>query len=267
MSSAAFSSVFIGIESPSEESLKETVKTQNTKRSLMESIRTVQKAGFLVHAGFIIGFDHDTEDIFDRQIEFINQSGIPIAMVGLLTALPGTPLYKRLKESGRLLSLEGFAGTNDQFGYTNVVTALPLNTLLTGYRRVILAVYSPRAFFARVLDACYRLPSSVTWRDRLRVFRRLTRFNRGGASGRGFRAHGALLYRIWRAFPKGYGWESLRFLSTVLKNCPERLPGALTFVLLGVHFSRFTFDQVLPQLDRRLAEGTNSGAGATVGAA
>ena len=74
--------VSVGIETPSDESLKETQKLQNTKRSLIGSVHEIQNAGLLVYGGFIIGFDSDTEDIFDRQIEFITEAAIPVAMVG-----------------------------------------------------------------------------------------------------------------------------------------------------------------------------------------
>jgi len=103
MRRAGFDEVFIGIETPSNESLKETGKFQNIKSDMREAIHTIQQHGMEVMAGFIIGFDSDTDDIADRQVEFIQQTGIPQAMVGMLTALPGTMLYRRLKQEGRLL--------------------------------------------------------------------------------------------------------------------------------------------------------------------
>lgn len=96
MVEARFIADFVGIETPSMESLKETRKFQNLRGSLVDSVKTIQRAGLMVWAGFIIGFDNDTEDIFDRQIEFITEAGIHVAMIGLLVALPGTPLFKRL---------------------------------------------------------------------------------------------------------------------------------------------------------------------------
>src|SRR6266498_3043909 len=140
--------VFVGIETPSLESLTETMKYQNTKRSLLESVKMIQNAGLLVYGGFIIGFDHDRDDIFDRQIEFITQAAIPNAMVGLLVALPGTPLYKRMQETGRLKP-EEYEGTSDQCGYTNMVTRLPARQLLEGYRKVIATIYTPHEYFSR----------------------------------------------------------------------------------------------------------------------
>ena len=104
MKAAGFIRVFLGIETPVEASLKEANKLQNTQRSLLDSVRRIQHHGIEVMAGFIVGFDSDPEDVFDRQVEFIQESAIPIAMVGLLQALPGTQLYRRLEREGRLIS-------------------------------------------------------------------------------------------------------------------------------------------------------------------
>ena len=102
MVKANFIWVFLGIETPSADSLKETRKVQNLKGSLVERVKLIQKAGLQVWGGFIIGFDNDTEGIFERQIEFIAEAAIPNAMIGPLVALPGTPLYARIKQTGRL---------------------------------------------------------------------------------------------------------------------------------------------------------------------
>src|SRR5260370_18984418 len=104
MHSARFDRVFLGIETPAEESLKEAQKMQNTHRSVRESVRRIQRYGMEVMAGFIVGFDNDPDDIFDRQVNFIQESAIPLAMVGLLQALPGTQLYRRLQKEGRVLN-------------------------------------------------------------------------------------------------------------------------------------------------------------------
>ena len=102
MKAAGFIRVFLGIETPVEASLREAHKLQNTHRSLLDSVRCIQQHGIEVMAGFIVGFDSDPDDVFDRQVEFIQESAIPIAMVGLLQALPGTQLYRRLGHEGRL---------------------------------------------------------------------------------------------------------------------------------------------------------------------
>jgi radical SAM superfamily enzyme YgiQ (UPF0313 family) len=254
MVDAGFTAVFIGIETPSVEGLKETLKFQNTKRSLIESVHAVQNAGLLVNAGFIIGFDSDTEDIFDRQIDFITQASIPAAMVGLLTALPGTPLYKRLQEAGRL-NLEGYDDSSDQCGHTNIVTTLPPRKLLEGYRRVIATIYSPRAFFARARDACLRLPRPASWRGRLRLFVSLQRLP--STQKNSWRTRVAFLYRTLKMLPPRFRWESLRFLYSMFTKCPERFPETVRYVYLGLHFCQFSADSVLPQLDKQLSQTTN----------
>ena len=100
MRRAGFYRVFLGIETPVKESLKEAQKSQNIRSDLLQSVRNVQSYGLEVMAGFIIGFDNDPEDIFERQIDFIRESAIPLAMVGLLTALPQTQLWRRLQREG-----------------------------------------------------------------------------------------------------------------------------------------------------------------------
>src|SRR5262249_34819100 len=99
---ANFEWVFIGIESPDEDSLKETLKFQNTRQDILTSVRQLYAYGINVFGGFIVGFDHDTAATFERQHRFIMQSGIHAAMIGLLVALPKTPLYARLERDGRL---------------------------------------------------------------------------------------------------------------------------------------------------------------------
>ncbi len=101
MKDAGFSPVFLGIETPDESGLIASNKLQNTRRSLLESVATIQSYGMQVMGGFILGFDTDNEDIFDRMVDFIQKSGIPIAMVGLLQAMPGTQLFRRLRQGGQ----------------------------------------------------------------------------------------------------------------------------------------------------------------------
>lgn len=103
MKEAGFTPVFLGIETPDESSLVATQKLQNTRRNLLDSIPLIQRYGIEVMGGFILGFDTDREDIFDRLVEFIQKSAIPIAMVGLLQAMPGTQRFRRLSHEGRIL--------------------------------------------------------------------------------------------------------------------------------------------------------------------
>ena len=104
MVEAGFKKVFVGIETPSVEGLEECGKVQNRKRDLGESVRMLQRAGLEVMGGFIVGFDSDPTDIFARQFEFIQRTGVVTAMVGVLTALPQTALYRRLAGEGRILA-------------------------------------------------------------------------------------------------------------------------------------------------------------------
>ena len=138
MCAAGFNEVFIGIETPSAKGLKETGKTQNLKIDLREAVKIIQQHGIEVMAGFILGFDSDTEEIFDRQVAFIQQTGIPQAMVGLLNAMPGTELYKRLHQEGRIRCES--VGNNTHQG-TNIVTRMDPDKLQKGYQRVLESIY------------------------------------------------------------------------------------------------------------------------------
>lgn len=128
---ANFEWVFIGIETPNTESLKETLKSQNLRGDLLTSIRTVYQYGIDIFAGFIVGFDHDDKTIFDRQHDFITASGIVVSMVALLCALPKTPLFSRLQAAGRLLQEDAPDNTRP---FTNVVPLqMSHEDLITGY--------------------------------------------------------------------------------------------------------------------------------------
>jgi radical SAM superfamily enzyme YgiQ (UPF0313 family) len=145
---AGFDTVFIGIETPNEESLAECNKQQNKNRNLLESVKRMQRAGLQVTGGFIVGFDSDTPSIFQRQIEFIQESGIVTAMVGLLNAPPGTGLYARMREEGRLIGL--MSGDNVD-GTTNILPKMGLDALREGYRNMMHHLYSPEHYYERVM--------------------------------------------------------------------------------------------------------------------
>jgi len=147
MVEAGFDQVFIGIETPEEACLLECRKAQNSGRDLVGAIRLMQNAGLQVQGGFIIGFDHDPLSIFQRQIDFIQRSGIPTAMVGLLQAVPGTRLHARLRDEGRLL---GETSGNNSDGSTNFVTRMNAATLREGYRDLMAKLYSPGPYYRRV---------------------------------------------------------------------------------------------------------------------
>ena len=157
MVQANFFYVFIGIESPSAASLTEAKKFQNLRRDLLESIRFIQSQGLWVTAGFIIGFDSDTKDVFDQQRDFIERAAIPWAMAGFLQAPPTTPLFERMLKEDRIL-MESTATSN--FDPPNFRTLLPLPFLLEGYRAFLLSLYEPSTFY----DRCYR--SLEQWQPR-----------------------------------------------------------------------------------------------------
>ena len=150
MRRAGFYGVFVGIETPVEESLKEAQKGQNTRRDLIDSIRKIQSHGMEVMAGFIVGFDHDPENIFDLQISFIRESAIPCSMVSLLVALPGTQLWRRLEREGRLLELD-HTGNNTDCALT-FIPKMDQARLVEGYKSILRTIYIPAEYYRRALD-------------------------------------------------------------------------------------------------------------------
>lgn len=147
MVEAGFDTIFVGIETPDDACLTECNKRQNRGRDLLADVRRMQRAGLQVQGGFIVGFDGDTPDIFQRQIDFIQRSGIVTAMVGLLNALPDTKLYTRLKREGRLL---GETTGNNVDGTINFVPAMNLESLKEGYRRILRHIYAPTPYYYRL---------------------------------------------------------------------------------------------------------------------
>jgi radical SAM superfamily enzyme YgiQ (UPF0313 family) len=147
LTAAGFDTVFVGIESPNEESLVECNKLQNKGRDLLASVKKIQNHGLQVQGGFIVGFDSDPLSIFKSQIEFIQKSGIVMAMVGVLMAPPETRLYKRLKKENRILP-KGSGDNTD--GSTNFIPKMGREALASGYRHVVDTIYSPRQYYKRV---------------------------------------------------------------------------------------------------------------------
>jgi radical SAM superfamily enzyme YgiQ (UPF0313 family) len=159
MRRAGFRRVFLGIETPVEESLIEAQKAQNTRGSLLDSVKKIQSYGMEVMAGFIVGFDHDPEDIFDRQINFIRESAIPLAMVGLLTALPDTQLWRRLKKEGRLLAESCGNNTSDSL---NFVPKMDPAILVEGYKSILQTIYTSREYYQRARECLRRVSGGET---------------------------------------------------------------------------------------------------------
>ena len=148
MVQAGFEAVFIGIESPNEESLLECNKFQNRNRDLISSIKKIQAAGLEVQGGFIVGFDNDPPAIFEKLTNFIQESGIVTVMVGLLNAPVGTKLHKRLLKEGRMLN--DFTGNNTDFSI-NFIPGMNIKVLMDGYKKILDTIYSPKHYYERVM--------------------------------------------------------------------------------------------------------------------
>ena len=263
MVEADFKGVFLGIESPSIESLRETRKLQNIHGSLLDSVRTIQSAGMVVHAGFIVGFDSDGEDIFDRQIDFIRNAAIPNAFVELLSAFPGTELYERMKREGRLKQR---VDDNLADGTTNIRTILPERRLLEGYRDIIATLYRPEEYFERTLEQFSRLPRPESYKARLRNLRFLgpyilglfrPRREKAKEARRSFSAKVSALASFFANLPPAYRHQALKFLIALMKSRPERLPGAMLYIFTGAHFYQYTYDHVIPKTNS-IIEGLSS---------
>ncbi len=147
MANAGFDAVFIGIETPNEAGLIECTKHQNKNRDLVAAVKKMQNFGLQVQAGFIVGFDSDPATIFEKQINFIQQSGVVTAMVGLLNAFKGTALYGRLEKEGRLL--KKMTGDNTDCSI-NFIPKMKKETLIAGYKKIVSTIYSPKHYYKRV---------------------------------------------------------------------------------------------------------------------
>lgn len=216
MAEAGFKQVFLGIETPSAEGLEECGKKQNLARDLGESVRTIQEAGIEVMGGFILGFDSDPPDIFERQFQFIQCSGIATAMVGLLTAVPRTRLYRRLVSENRLVA--GSTGNNTE-AVCNFIPRLGRETLTEGYRRLVKSLYEPGAFYTRA-------------RELLKHHR-----HRGPRPHLDGRHVGALFRSFWKLGIRHPGRrEYWRFLAHTLAHHPRAFSLAVTLAIYGHHF-------------------------------
>jgi len=218
MVAAGFDQVFIGIETPDEGSLTECSKSQNKNRNLVEDVKILQRAGLQVQGGFIVGFDNDTPSIFQRQIDFIQKSGIVTAMVGLLQAPLGTRLYERLKQEGRLTG--PLTGDNVD-GTTNIIPIMNLDALHEGYKDILANIYSPEHYYKRLKTFLreYKAPkikASVDFQHFLAVFRSSYHL---GLIGKERFQYWKLL--IWTHFRR-----------------PKLVPLAITLAIYGHHFRK-----------------------------
>jgi radical SAM superfamily enzyme YgiQ (UPF0313 family) len=217
MVDTGFTSTFVGIETPDEVCLQECNKKQNKNRNLLQSVRKIQNAGMQVSGGFIIGFDSDSPSVFQRQIEFIQQSGIVAAMVGLLNAPKDTKLYKRLAAENRL-TVE--ASGNNTDSSMNFVPKMNIHLLMEGYKSIIYNIYATKPYYSRIRQfmAHYNRP-------------RITRKKLGFSYLTGF-VKSMVVIGIANKGRREY-WK---FLAWTLFNKPRLLMDAIVFTVYGYHF-------------------------------
>ena len=219
MVDAGFCTVFIGIETPNEESLLECAKMQNQNRDLVASVKKIQNYGLEVQGGFIVGFDSDPLSIFKSQINFIQKSGIVTAMVGLLNAPPGTKLYQRLKRENRLVKT--FTGNNTDCSL-NFIPKMNYEALINGYKQILNTIYSPRQYY-----------------ERLKTFLKEYKPRGDTASRLQFHHIKAFIKSLWflgiREKGRRYYWRL--FFSTLLKQ-PRKFPISISLSVYGYHFRK-----------------------------
>lgn len=217
MKKAGFFMVFVGIETPSAESLKECGKFQNQNRNLIDSIRKFYKYGMEVTAGFIVGFDSDDETIFRRQFEFIQEAGVSKAMIDILQALPGTKLYKRLASENRLLITSSGVC---QDSTTNFIPKMDKDILVKGYNALVKKVYSPKFYFERVGNFLkYYVPTR-----KIPVHKRII-------------PSIIKIYLVMKHLKKGR-LDFVKFIANIIARSPKMFPAALDQSVLYIHFNK-----------------------------
>lgn len=230
MVEAGFDTVFLGIETPNPKALIKTKKPQNTSRKeenfLFNAVRKIQRKGMQVQGGFILGLDSDDEGVFDAQIEFIQQAGIPVAPIYLLTALRGTDMYERLRAENRLLDKE--IGTSAMT--LNFESELDPGTLIDGYKRVTATLYDSTLenYFQRCLALFEHLEPVPHLRKPMSA-----------------NAIVVAAMRVRRQLSKNQIPAFSRFIAQVSRNHPRMLPTALRLAGLGYHFERVTRQQIM----------------------
>ena len=219
MADTGFNSVFIGIETPEENSLSECNKVQNKNRDLIQSIKNIQQAGLQVSGGFIVGFDNDSPSVFQRQIDFIQQSGIVSAMVGLLNAPKNTQLYKRLEAENRLTNEA--TGNNTDLSM-NFIPKMNSHELVNGYKKIIHDIYTTKPYYKRIRQLlmnykpCYKKPVKINFVSLSAIFKSIFII---GVLHKGRSDYWKLL--IWTLFRR-----------------PALVADALTFSIYGYHFRK-----------------------------
>lgn len=217
LTSSGFSSAFVGIETPDEVSLHACNKIQNEKRDLLHSVKTIQQAGIQVSGGFIVGFDSDDTSVFQRQIDFINQSGIVAAMVGLLNAPKNTKLYRRMEAEKRLTNAA--SGSNTDMSM-NFVPKMKTSDLLEGYKDIIQGIYNAKPYYKRTRQLLLNYKRKDSSKKKIN-FSRLMAFFKS-----------MLIIGLLNKGRREY-WKFL--LWTIAKK-PSLFTDAITFTVYGYHF-------------------------------
>ena len=232
MVEAGFASVFLGIETPDPEALKQAKKRQNVWVDLTAAIDRLTESGLEVMGGFIVGFDQDDEQTFEVQRRFIADAPIPLAMVGLLTALPDTQLWRRLSIEGRLRA--NWSG--DQFGRPNFVPAMDERTLLEGYAGLLQQLYSPEGYYRR----CHRY---------------LERVGRVPGQKRPSLQHVKTLLRSFVQIGLRSPWrtEYWKLLARAALRKPHAFATVVGKAVQGEHMIRYTRDDVVPRIRAAIA--------------
>jgi len=218
MVAAGFDSVFIGIESPDEVCLTECHKTQNKNRDLLESVAIIHRSGLQVMGGFIVGFDSDMPSIFQRQIDFIQKSGIVTAMVGMLQAPPGTRLFDRLQRESRVVNT--FSGDNVD-GTTNIIPLMGIDRLLEGYQSIMKQIYSPKNYYRRVRTLLKELKATEI-NHPMNIQRFLSIFRSA--------------FRLGVLGKERFHYCTLMLWTLICK--PRLIPVAITLSIYGYHYRR-----------------------------
>ncbi|MFL5272709.1 MAG: B12-binding domain-containing radical SAM protein [Anaeromyxobacteraceae bacterium] len=251
MKAASFFAIFVGIETPDPAALVAAHKMQNTRRDIAESIRKIHRAGIFVNAGFIVGFDTERASMADAMVACIEATDIPVCMVGLLYALPGTQLSRRLQAEGRLREDAHAVKDGDADQCTsglNYVTTRPREEILADYRAVLERIYAPASFFGRVRRACRDLdrsgrhldvPLRHVWRDVRAIARIATRLSRRGPAVRS---------AFWGA------------MADTLVHNPRAIKITASFAALYLHLGPFSQDLVA-RLSREVASGERAASG------
>ncbi|MBI2898243.1 MAG: B12-binding domain-containing radical SAM protein [Deltaproteobacteria bacterium] len=232
MVQSGFTSVFVGIESPSPDVLRDAGKSQNARVDLVQAVETLTRGGLEVMGGFIVGFDGDGPEIFEAQLRFLADAPIPLAMVGVLTALPGTALWRRLEREGRLRA----DSNGDQFGRPNYKPAMNEETLLRGYADLLSRLYSPDGYLRRC-EAYLRLSPAAA---------------RTGVRPGGVAILARAIVRLGLFGSRRRHFWSL--LGQAVRRSPRTISWAIGHAIQGEHLIRYTREDVLPRIQVAIEE-------------